>query len=102
MTEYRPLFPAMQPSPVRKKVACDKINSGFELAGGFFIMLSIIQVLLDRDVAGVSLSHVGFFAFWGYWNLYYYKSIKQQWSLVASCLVTAMNTVWLMLLLYYR
>ena len=80
----------------------DKINGGFELAGGFFLMLSIFQVWHDKSVAGVNPIHVGFFAVWGYWNLYYYKSIKQPWSLVASYFITAMNTLWLGLLIYYR
>jgi hypothetical protein len=84
------------------KVRSDKINSVFELAGGFFLMLSVIQVLHDKSVAGVNPVHVGFCALWGYWNLYYYRSIQQQWSFVASILITACNTVWLGLLLYYR
>ena len=87
------------PSPSGKS---DKINSGFELAGGFFLMLSIFQVLNDKTVAGVNPIHVGFFVLWGYWNLYYYRSIKQPWSFVASILITVMNTIWLGLLLYYR
>lgn len=80
----------------------DKINGGFELAGGFFLMLSILTVIHDKSVAGVSPIHVAFFALWGYWNLYYYKAIKQRWSLVASIFITAMNTLWLGLLIYYR
>jgi hypothetical protein len=80
----------------------DKINGGFEFVGGFFIILHILQVWYDQSVAGVNIYAVAFFTLWGYWNLYYYKSIKQQWSLVASYFITAMNTVWVMLLLYYR
>lgn len=80
----------------------DKINSVFELAGGFFIFLSILQVWHDQSVAGVSILHVGFFAGWGYWNLYYYKAIQQRASFLASIGVTAANTIWLILLLYYR
>ncbi len=80
----------------------DKINSGFELAGGLFILLSILKVCLDQNVAGVSVLHVGFFAGWGYWNLYYYKAIQQRASFMASIGVTAANTIWLALLMYYR
>jgi len=83
------------------KINNDKINGVFELAGGFFILLSVIQVWLDKSVAGVSLYHVGFFAGWGYWNLYYYKAIQQKFSFYASIGVTATNTVWLALLIYY-
>jgi hypothetical protein len=80
----------------------DKINGGFEFVGGFFIILHILQVWHDQSVAGVNIYAVAFFTLWGYWNLYYYKAIKQRWSLVASYFITAMNTVWVMLLLYYR
>jgi hypothetical protein len=79
----------------------DKINGGFEFVGGFFIILHILQVVHDQSVAGVNIYAVAFFTLWGYWNLYYYKSIKQRWSLVASYFITAMNTVWVLLLLHY-
>lgn len=84
------------------KISSDKINSGFEIAGGFFIVLSILQVLQDKSVAGVNLFHIAFFVIWGYWNLYYYASIKQKWSLRATFFITAVNTVWLALLIYYK
>ena len=80
----------------------DKINSVFELFGGAFIVLSILQCYIDKSVAGVSLYHVAFFAGWGYWNLYYYKAIQQRASFLASIGVTAANTIWLALLIYYR
>jgi len=80
----------------------DQINSVFELSGGFFIVMHIMQVLHDRSVAGVNIYAVAFFAVWGYWNLYYYKSIAQKWSLRATYFITAMNTIWLILLIYYK
>lgn len=83
------------------KATSDKINSVFEAAGGAFIVLSILQAWMDKSVAGVSPYHVGFFAVWGYWNLYYYKAIHQTFSLIASIGVTVANTVWLALLIYY-
>ena len=84
------------------KLSNDKINGVFEAFGGAFIVLSVIQVWMDKSVAGVSLYHVGFFAAWGYWNLYYYKAIQQRFSFLASIGVTAANTVWLALLIYYK
>ena len=67
-----------------------------------FIILSILQVLHDKSVAGINLWHPGFFAVWGYWNLYYYWTIQQKFSLIASIGVTAANTIWLGLLVYYK
>jgi len=81
--------------------APDKINSLFEAAGGLFLVLNVVRVLQDRSVAGVSITTVLFFTIWGYWNLYYYKSIRQKFSLVASSFVTLVNTIWVILLIYY-
>lgn len=83
------------------KLSEDKINSGFEALGGAFIVLSVLQAWADKSVAGVNLFHVGFFVIWGYWNLWYYWAIHQKFSLIASIGVTAANTVWLALLIYY-
>ena len=80
----------------------DRINSGFEFAGGFFTIFHILQVLHDKSVSGLSLYTITFFVIWGYWNLYYYKSIKQPWSLIATYFITLMNTIWLSLLIYYK
>lgn len=79
----------------------DKINSGFEILGGFFTLFHIARIVQDKSVAGVSPLTVAFFTLWGYWNLYYYRSIQQRWSLRATYFITAMNSVWLVLLLYY-
>ena len=79
----------------------DEINSGFELTGGFFIILHIVQILHDKSVAGLSVFAITFYVIWGYWNIYYYSSIKQKWSLRATYFITVMNTIWLALLIYY-
>jgi hypothetical protein len=84
------------------KQRSDRINGGFELAGGFFTVLHILRVLADKSVAGVSITTVLFFTLWGFWNLYYYKSISQRWSLVASYFITSMNVIWVSLLIYYH
>lgn len=80
----------------------DRINGAFEISGGFFIVLHILQALHDKSVGSVSLPAVTFFVIWGYWNLFYYKAIQQKWSLRATYFITAMNTVWLALLIYYK
>lgn len=86
----------------KTKKHTDEINSGFELTGGFFTILHIAQVLHDKSVAGLSLYAITFYVIWGYWNLYYYKSVKQRWSLRATYFITFMNTIWLALLIYYK
>ena len=50
----------------------------------------------------MSWLHAGFFAAWGYWNLYYYyPSLDQWWSFWGGVGVVTMNTIWLGQLIYY-
>lgn len=79
----------------------DIINAIFECSGGFFVFLSILQLIKDKRVAGVSPWCVGFFMSWGYWNMYYYPSLDQFWSGIGAIGVAITNTIWLYLLLYY-
>ena len=79
----------------------DNINSSFEFFGGLFIMLSIIKLYKDKKVRGVSFIHVGYFAMWGYWNIYYYPHLNQWFSFVGGLIVTLINTFWLGQIIYY-
>lgn len=80
----------------------DRINSIFEVVGGVFVLLNVLQVLKDRQVHGVSITAVGFFTVWGFWNLIYYRKLGQCWSWWGSASVTIVNTIWLSLLIYWR
>jgi len=79
----------------------DVCNACFEFCGALFITRSVRRLLRERAVAGVSPVAVGFFAAWGYWNLYFYPHVGALWSYRAGIAVTAVNTVWVALLLYY-
>ena len=79
----------------------DLMNGLFEFAGGFFILLSCIKLYKDKKVKGVSWIHIGFFASWGYWNLYYYPSLGQTISFIGGIGVVTMNTILLFQMLYY-
>jgi len=79
----------------------DLVNGLFELAGGFFILLSCMKLYKDKKVRGISWIHVGFFASWGYWNLYYYPSLGQTISFIGGIGVVTMNTILLVQMLYY-
>lgn len=79
----------------------DLINAAFEMAGGFFILLSVRRAYLDKKVAGVSWLHVLFFTFWGAWNLYYYPSLGQYLSFYAGQFLVLVNTIWVSQLIYY-
>lgn len=79
----------------------DRINGVFEISGGFFVVLHILRALHDKSVGSVSIIAATFFTIWGFWNLYYYKAIQQKWSMRATYFITAMNTIWLLLLIHY-
>lgn len=79
----------------------DKVNGLFELLGGLFIMLSCIKLFRDKKVRGVSFIHIAYFTAWGYWNIEYYSNLEQWVSFVGSLAVTGINTVWLIMLIYY-
>lgn len=79
----------------------DLINAAFEMAGGFFVLLSVRRAYLDKKVAGVSWLHVSFFTFWGAWNLYYYPSLGQYLSFYAGIFLVLVNTIWVSQLIYY-
>ena len=79
----------------------DIINALFELLGGFVIILSIRQIVADKQVKGVSWPHVGFFSLWGLWNLYFYPWAGAWFSFAGGMVIVVTNTIWLMLLIKY-
>jgi uncharacterized membrane protein YfcA len=79
----------------------DLINGLFEASGSFFIMLSILKLHKDKQVHGVSWIHAGFFAAWGYWNLFYYPHLSQWISFMGGIGIVVTNTYWLGQLVYY-
>jgi hypothetical protein len=79
----------------------DSVNGAYEAFGGFFILLSVLKVLKDKQVRGISWVHAGFFTSWGYWNLFFYPSQGLWWSFWGGIGVVAMNTCWMGLLVYY-
>ena len=79
----------------------DIINGVLETVGGGFITFSVIKLHQDKIVRGVSWVHVGFFAGWGYWNLFYYPHLDQWMSFAGGVFIVVTNTVWLIQLMYW-
>lgn len=79
----------------------DLINGVFESSGSLFILLSIIKLHRQKIVRGVSWIHAGFFAGWGYWNLYYYPYLGQWLSFAGGLAIVTANTFWLGQLIWY-
>ncbi len=79
----------------------DMVNGLFEALGAPFIFLSILKLHRDKQVCGVSWLHAGFFATWGYWNLYYYPHLGQWCSFAGGVFIVLANSIWLGQLIYY-
>lgn len=79
----------------------DTINGIFESLGAFFILQSVFKLHRDKLVRGVSWLHSGFFAAWGYWNLWYYPSLDQWFSFFGGVGIVTTNTIWLLQIIYY-
>ena len=79
----------------------DLINAAFECLGAGFIGLSIQDLHIRKQVAGVSPWHAGFFTAWGWWNLCYYPALGQWCSFAGGLLIVTLNTIWLLLLVRY-
>jgi hypothetical protein len=79
----------------------DLINGTFESCGAFFIFQSVLKLHRDKMVRGVSWLHSGFFAVWGYWNLFYYPHLEQWVSFVGGIGIVSTNTFWLCQIVYY-
>ena len=80
----------------------DFINFTFELGGVIFGYGNIVKIKEDKCVAGVYVPAVAFFALWGYWNVIFYSSLNQWWSLSAGILLAVMNTYWVLLMYKYK
>ena len=65
-------------------------------------MLSVVKLYKEKTVRGVSWLHAGFFASWGFWNLYYYPHLNQWFSFVGGIAIVIVNTLWLIQLIYYK
>lgn len=79
----------------------DFVNSIFEAAGGIFIALSCFKLYKDKMIRGVSWISMSFFMTWGYWNLYYYTSLNQMFSLIGGVGATVANTIYVFMMVYY-
>jgi hypothetical protein len=79
----------------------DYVTAAFEIVSAFFIWLSIRAAVRSKLAAGVSWVHVGFYSFWGVWNLFYYPHLHQWAAFAGGILITGSNTIWTCLLVYY-
>ena len=79
----------------------DVINSLFEAFGAIALCFSIIKVLKDKKVRGISWVQVAFFSTWGLWNIHYYSNLNQWFSFSAGIILCVANLIYTFLLIYY-
>ena len=79
----------------------DLINGLFEFLGSIMLWRNVIQLHRDKMARGVHWTATGFFAAWGYWNLFYYPHLDQWWSFAGGISIVVANTIWLVQMLYY-
>lgn len=80
----------------------DLINGLFELMGAVFIGLSCKKLYKEKIVRGVSWLHVGYFASWGFWNLFFYPHVGAWLSFAGGVAIVIANVVWLVMIYYYN
>lgn len=82
-------------------MSADLLNGGFEFVGSLMLWRNVLQLYHDKIVRGVHWTATGFFAAWGYWNLFYYPHLAQWWSFAGGVSLVTANTLWLGQMLYY-
>lgn len=80
----------------------DLINGSFEGGAALVNVLSIRELLKHREIKGVHWGPNLLFAAWGFFNLYYYPHLHQWFSFGCAICLTAMNCVWLALLIKFQ
>ena len=80
----------------------DMINGSFELLAGIFVLTHCRRVIKDKMVKGVSIISTIFFTLWGFWNLYYYPHLEQWLSFYGGLSIVGANTLWVILMIYYK
>ena len=79
----------------------DLINSMFEFVGAGAVALSAYSCYQNKSADGVHWFSVMFFFIWGWWNLYFYGSLDQTASLIASMLMVIIQMVYMVLVIKY-
>lgn len=79
----------------------DLINAVFEFGIGLLAVGNIKAILRDKVVKGVFWPVQLWAMAWGYYNCYYYPHLDQWLSFTAGLTITATNTIWMVLCLYY-
>lgn len=73
----------------------DIINALFEVSGALLTWMNVKQVWKDKGHNGLYVPAIVLFTLWGFWNLFYYASLVQWWSVLATVVMVSANCCWL-------
>ena len=81
----------------------DLMTAAFTFGAAMFLILNIRQLLIDKEVKGVSIYTISYFTTWGYWGIFlFYKMPNMLWTVFASVVLAVTYSVWLGLAIYYK
>lgn len=80
----------------------DLVNSVFESASIFVILMNIRKLISDKHISGITIFSQFFYYTWAIWNVYFYYAWGTFFSYWAALILAAVNTVWVLLVLYYK
>jgi len=80
----------------------DLINSVFEFVGTGAVAFSAYECYRNKSAAGAHWLSASFFFLWGWWNLFYYSSLDQTASLIATLLMIFVQMIYMGLIIKYR
>ena len=72
----------------------DLINSAFVLVAVAMAALDLKQVRKDRQVKGLHFATAILFTVWPFWDLFYYASLGQTFSLFACTVLATLRGFW--------
>lgn len=80
----------------------DAVNASFEVVGSIAYLLNIRQIMIDKEVKGVSVWPAIFFTTWSLWNTVWYFTLDKPLSLLAAIGMVTVNLWWLILYRKYH
>lgn len=80
----------------------DLLNSLFVLLALATSIADLRQILSDKEVKGLHIATAALFTCWPLWDLVYYSSLRQWFSLCACAMLVVSRAIWLCLLFFYR
>jgi hypothetical protein len=80
----------------------DIANSMLELVSVFVMCLNVRRLIIDKQLKGISIWSSFYGYAWALWYNYFCFASGQLYSATAGCVFSAVQTVWVIILLYYK